>query len=869
MIKAYSLLIALILVKFSMFGQCAGQDTTITICDYADNSNQNFNLLSALNGNPDSDGTWTDNNNMNVFNNVDQDEINIWQINQNGIFTYTYTVNNSNCSGTSSTLTLIIGGYAGENNFSANACENDLSVNLFQFISSNPNPHLDGTWEDLSNTGALTNNIYDATVQGIGTYTFTYNVPAQNTCAMNTVTVELTVHPLPTPAGAIDYEVCGLDEIANQANLDLNDYIPASSSTGYWSDNSGTNEINGNGDTIIDIQNIFNDFGYGVYSFSRIAIPNHPICEFQVFTVFIHIRRELDFSDAVLEIESICENDINGFPIQANIIELPNLNDLPSNLFNITYNVNGPLSLNGITTQISLNNPESFSLPNTFVPTPGTYTIEVTDFEIFNDPNEIICELIYDLEDTFEIYPIFEDNIGTNISNICLGEELLVEFDIANSNLNEVLIIDYSISGVNNFSANDVALNFSNGTSAIQIPANLLPNAGTNQFEITKITTVNGCVTNPTDLNFNFEIFENPNPFVGIAIEDICLGNDAMAVLSNLNGINQLEFEYSLTGANSISNQTETLTVSNANAELLISESLLTNAGATTITIHELTNAETGCATTTNSDFTFEVYPLPTPPDAPPLQEFCEVDAPTVSNLTPNQTTIFWYTSENSQNSLSNDTPLSSGTYWVSQLNTNGCYSNKTSVSVLINEIPQAILLPAGNEFCGADEPSILDLSANITQFNQYEINWYDQNGNLLTDDTPLSETEVYVGYTYDSVTNCETVDGLEVSISLTVCEDEYDFFIPDAFSPNNDGINDVFRIPDIEYLYPNYTYEIYNRYGKLLYEGDINRPYWNGEAESDLVLSDGIVPNGVYFYIVNFNKDNISSKQGRLYVNR
>lgn len=870
MIKAYPLLIILLLVKFYAFGQCAGQDTTITICDYSHTDNENFNLLDALDGNPISGGSWIDNNNLNVFTNSSQDEINIWEIGQSGTYSFTYNLNTSSCPNSSSTLTLIIGGYAGEDNYSANACENDVNVNLFQFISSNPNPHLNGYWVDVSNTGALLNNFFDATVQGPGTYTFTYNVASQNSCPTHTVTVELTVHPLPTPSnGATEYEICGLDEIANQPTIDLNTYLPPNPSNGYWSDNSGTNEINGNGDTIIDIQNIFNNLGYGEYSFSYTAIPHHPICEFQVFTIIIKIRRKLDFSNANLEIENICENDINSFPIEAQILGLPSLNDLPSNIFVITYNVNGPVSLNAESTLISLNNPESFTFPNTFVPTPGIYTIEVTDFEIFSDLNDLICQIVYDLETTFEIYPVFEDNIDMNSPNICLGEELPVALEIANSTLNEDLIIDYNISGANTLSANDVTLNFSNGTSALQIPGNLLPNSGTNQLEITKITTVDGCVTNPTNLNFDFEVFENPNPSLTVAIENICLGDDAIAALGNLTGINQLEIEYSLTGANSINNETEIISVSNANAQLVILESLLTNAGATTITVHELTNAETGCSTTTNINFTFEVYPLPNPPDAPPLQEFCEVDAATVSELTPNQSSIFWYASENSQNSLADDTPLSNGTYWVAQVDANGCYSNKNPVSVLINQIPTATLLPTGDEFCGADEPSLLDLSNNITQFNQYQIHWYDQNGNPLSEDTPLSETEVYYAYTYDSVTDCEAADGLEVSVSLTVCDEDYDFFIPDAFSPNKDGVNDVFRIPDIEYIYPAYTYEIYNRYGKLLYEGDINRPYWNGEAESELVLSDGVVPNGVYFYIVNFNKNNISPKQGRLYLNR
>ena len=47
-------------------------------------------------------------------------------------------------------------------------------------------------------------------------------------------------------------------------------------------------------------------------------------------------------------------------------------------------------------------------------------------------------------------------------------------------------------------------------------------------------------------------------------------------------------------------------------------------------------------------------------------------------------------------------------------------------------------------------------------------------------------------------------------------------FFIPDGFSPNGDGVNDNYFIPYIEYFYPKYTYEIFNRYGQSLFRGDI-----------------------------------------------
>ncbi|MBW2961070.1 gliding motility-associated C-terminal domain-containing protein [Mesonia aestuariivivens] len=865
MIKTYTLLIIVLFINIAAYAQCAGQDTTITICDYANSSNQNFNLFNVLNGNPDSGGTWVDNDNLGVYTNSNQNEINIWQINQSGVFTFTYNLTNSSCSNTSATLTLIIGGYAGEDNYIANACENDVAVNLFQFTGNNPNPHLNGEWIDVSNTGALTDNIYDATIQGIGTYTFTYNVSAIGTCAMHTITVELTVHPLPTPSSnVIENVICGLEEITNQQDIDLNNYLPASPSNGYWSDNSGTNEIDEE-DTIVDVQNIFNNFGYGEYTFSYTAIPSHPICDYQVLSIVIKIKRKLDFSGANLVVNSFCENDI-AIPLQAQILNLPNLNDLPSNTFNIIYNINGPVSLNEETAQISFNNPETFNLPNAFDPTPGIYTIEVIDIASINDPDELICEIEYNLESTFEIFSVFEEDIDLAIPNICFGNDLLINFEITNNNFSGDLIIDYSITGANSVN-NTATLNFVNGSSNFQIAENLFSNAGLHQFEIIQITTSDGCITTPTDLKMDFRIFDTPEPT--IFVNDICLGDDALIELSNLTGINQLEIECYLSGANSTSSQTETITINNDFGDLVIPANLITNSGTTTLIINELINTATSCTITTTINLTFEVLPLPDAPNATPLQEFCEVNDAKASDLIPNQATNLWYTSQNSQTSLQPETPLINGTYWVAVINSNGCYSNKTAVNVVINEIPPATLIPQGEDFCGVDEPTILDLSKNTSQFNQYPIEWYDQNGNLLTESTLLDENQTYLGYTYDPVTSCEAKEVLEVNVSLVECDNEYDFFIPDAFSPNDDGINDVFRIPDINYIYPDYKFEIYNRYGKLLYQGDIDHPFWNGEAESNLVLSDGVVPNGIYFYIVKFNKNNISPQQGRLYLNR
>lgn len=55
------------------------------------------------------------------------------------------------------------------------------------------------------------------------------------------------------------------------------------------------------------------------------------------------------------------------------------------------------------------------------------------------------------------------------------------------------------------------------------------------------------------------------------------------------------------------------------------------------------------------------------------------------------------------------------------------------------------------------------------------------------------------------------------------------DVFIPSAFSPNDDGVNDVLSLKwvDVEALE---IFQIFNRYGELMYTAtDLNNPFWNG----------------------------------------
>ena len=65
--------------------------------------------------------------------------------------------------------------------------------------------------------------------------------------------------------------------------------------------------------------------------------------------------------------------------------------------------------------------------------------------------------------------------------------------------------------------------------------------------------------------------------------------------------------------------------------------------------------------------------------------------------------------------------------------------------------------------------------------------------------------------------------------------------FIPDAFSPNGDGINDTFRVNATGIF--NYSLKVYNRWGELVYESNNPEAGWDGTYKGEES------PTGVYFY--------------------
>jgi gliding motility-associated-like protein len=91
---------------------------------------------------------------------------------------------------------------------------------------------------------------------------------------------------------------------------------------------------------------------------------------------------------------------------------------------------------------------------------------------------------------------------------------------------------------------------------------------------------------------------------------------------------------------------------------------------------------------------------------------------------------------------------------------------------------------------------------------------------------------------------------------------------IPQIFTPNADGINETFEIPTI-LDYPNNTIKIFNRWGTEVYSKSPYQNEWNGTTTSNLVIGEGELPTGTYFYVLDLEGDGSKIYKGYIYLKR
>ncbi len=208
------------------------------------------------------------------------------------------------------------------------------------------------------------------------------------------------------------------------------------------------------------------------------------------------------------------------------------------------------------------------------------------------------------------------------------------------------------------------------------------------------------------------------------------------------------------------------------------------------------------------------------------------------------------------ENNTSNDQhPLHtysySGTYDVKLTVSEGCQNDTVvykKVNVLVNKVLGKMDLGADTSVCVQHEIELFN-KKDIPAGSTYLWSTGDTTPSIITDT---------IGFYTLTVTNgqCSEQDIVEVDYCPEI-------FIPNAFTPNGDGKNDLFYIygvglREVEYL-------IYDRWGNHLFTGVSQDVGWDGYYKGDLVQID------VYVYKVKYKGINTKErvKYGRVTVIR
>ena len=180
-----------------------------------------------------------------------------------------------------------------------------------------------------------------------------------------------------------------------------------------------------------------------------------------------------------------------------------------------------------------------------------------------------------------------------------------------------------------------------------------------------------------------------------------------------------------------------------------------------------------------------------------------------------------------------------SGTYTISYyfFNAQGCVSDTVSKNLIVYPYPKLTLPKRVNVLEGGN----LKIKPIYYYGTNLSYMWTPPTYlNDPTDSTPVTTPLGDITYKLylTGIGGCTVSDTMFVKLLLSP-------IVPNAFSPNGDGINDRWRIQYLE-SYPGATVDVYNRYGQLVFSSIEYSVDWDG------TVNGKPLPIGTYYYVIN-----------------
>jgi gliding motility-associated-like protein len=176
-------------------------------------------------------------------------------------------------------------------------------------------------------------------------------------------------------------------------------------------------------------------------------------------------------------------------------------------------------------------------------------------------------------------------------------------------------------------------------------------------------------------------------------------------------------------------------------------------------------------------------------------------------------------------------------TYYVSIVR-NGCESERVPTNISMREAPQL-----------ADTLIVIEKGESVelkSAEGPYAYKWSPGDGlNSTTISNPTATPSESITYTVEVTSPSGCVVTSEVRVVV-----REEIVIPNAFSPNGDGINDTWNIPTLE-GYPGVKLEVFDRWGNKIFEKVNYLNEWNG------TYNGKPLPKGAYMYVITMPDGN------------
>ncbi len=451
--------------------------------------------------------------------------------------------------------------------------------------------------------------------------------------------------------------------------------------------------------------------------------------------------------------------------------------------------------------------------------------------------------------DTLPVFTYKSDLSLSNLSGYIIpnspsGETALITFNINNagqtlSNSYSTTISYYTDVNSNNiYDAGDVFISnhvigisvLNNGSSVYTHSLNI-PAGSACKIIAVLDTSVNHCSCSPSQLSIDLPIKFFAND------AEICSGQTIQIGNASVTG-----YTYSWTPNNGNINSTSISNpiYSGTNA-----------AGSAPITAtYVLTVNRSNCIATDTAIVT--VNPVITNSIVPITQTIlCYGETATVTAITAGGVAPYNYTWQ-ANSSTTNTALYTPGNYTMTVIDSENCGAGTQSIIVTQPTASLVITQYSLTTTCLSQNTGTVLVGINGGT-PLYTIAW--SNGSNDTLITNAAEGALSLIVTDNN--GCEAF--YNAVIVLNVCSE---VSIPTIFTPNGDGTNDFFVIKNI-LEFPESVLSIYNRWGSLVYKKKNYDNSFDGKANVKNSQSNGMLPTGVYFIVLDFGSDLVKPYKG------